>query len=121
MGNVASVELLPSENQDSALRWAEAKSPSLRKERERLGHPPIRCVFGGRTQLVEMTIGVKLLPPPVAGSRMFEGELTVVVPLFHGVFPAAQVKAVVPLMLRASITAPAAGYAGFGGAAVKML
>jgi len=33
--------VVQSESENSALRWAEAKSPSLRKERERLGHPPL--------------------------------------------------------------------------------
>jgi len=68
----------------------------------------MRCVFTGNTQPVEITIGVKLLPAPVAGRRMVEGTLAKVMPLFQGVVPAAHVSAA-PLMPRASTTAPAAG------------
>ncbi len=43
------------------------------------------------------------------GQQDGRGTVTAVVPLFQGVVPAAQVKAAVPLMPRASITAPVPG------------
>jgi len=33
------------EGKSQSLRWAEAKSPSLRQERERLGHPLVPVLF----------------------------------------------------------------------------
>src|SRR6202035_4933312 len=63
---------------------------------------PIRCVLGGKFHVLEMT----MVP---TGSSMVKGTVTAVVLLFQGVVPAAQVKAAVPLMPRASITAPVPG------------
>jgi hypothetical protein len=74
-------------------------------EPEKMPSPtPIKCVLGGKTQVVGMTI----VP---AGNRIVEGTLTDVLPLFQGVHPAAQLIVVLPeLRPRASMTAPMEGY-----------
>jgi hypothetical protein len=91
--------------------WIVVPGVETRVPEEYMGMPspsPIKCVLSGKIQGLEITIGVGVVPP-VAGSRMVEGTLTVVVLLFHGVVPVGHVSAVEPLMPRASITAPVAG------------
>jgi hypothetical protein len=71
---------------------------------------PITCVLGGKVQVVEIMIGVNLLPPPVAGSRMVEGTLMEPVPFSNHGVPFAHVRLeFVELTPRASTTAPFAG------------
>src|SRR5580692_11152982 len=60
---------------------------------------PIKCVLAGKIHVERV-----LMVP--AGSRMVEGALTVVEPLLHGVVPLGHVRAVEPLIPRASTTAP---------------
>src|ERR1700722_12666793 len=96
--------------------WIVVPGVEMRVPEEYVGMPspsPIRCVLLGKIHGLELGIMIGLgVAPPVAGSRMVEGTLTKVAPLFQGVVPAAHVifVPVVPGSPRASITAPELGY-----------
>src|SRR5580704_1231762 len=92
--------------------------PGVKPEAGMPSPSPIRRVLAGKIHGVEIMIGVAVVPP-VAGSRMVEGAVTVVLPSVHGL-PWVHFRLVAPLMPRASITAPVEGYTATPHLLVKM-